>query len=101
MPQGIGAESGRLFAVLLAEALDTAGSVDNLLLAGVERMAGGADFDVQWLDAGGLSGELVATAAGDFDLAVVRVDGVFHFIVLSSAGAARGFGEPTEPGIIR
>src|SRR5690606_11737941 len=33
-------------AVFLAEALDTAGGVDDLLLAGVERMAGRADLDV-------------------------------------------------------
>ena len=31
--------------VLAAEALDAAGGVDQLLLAGEERVAGGADFD--------------------------------------------------------
>jgi hypothetical protein len=44
--------SGGLLAVFLAEALDAAGGVDDLLLAGVEGVAGGADFDVQRLAAG-------------------------------------------------
>ena len=33
--------------VFLAELVDTAAGVDDLLLAGVERMAVGADFDLQ------------------------------------------------------
>jgi hypothetical protein len=43
----LGAGSGRCVSVFLGEALDAAGSVNELLLAGKERMAIGADFDVQ------------------------------------------------------
>jgi len=43
----LGAGSGRCVSVFLGEALDAAGSVNELLLAGKERMATGADFDVQ------------------------------------------------------
>jgi len=38
---------GRGVGVFLGEALDAAGSIQELLLAGKERMAAGADFDVQ------------------------------------------------------
>jgi hypothetical protein len=48
-----GPRSGGLLAVFLAEALDATGGVDDFLLAGVEGVARGADFDVQRLDAGG------------------------------------------------
>jgi hypothetical protein len=96
-----GEASGRLLAVFLTEALDATGSIDNLLLAGVERVAGGADFDVQRLAAGGAGRELVAAAAGNFDRDVIRVDAGLHLVVLSGTSAVRGFGEPTEPGIIR
>jgi len=41
------AQACLLHAVTLAEFLDTSGGIDDLLLAGIERMAGRADFDVQ------------------------------------------------------
>jgi hypothetical protein len=50
LPFGEGAfrSSGNLLlgTVFLAEALDAASGIDDFLLAGVEGVAGGADFDV-------------------------------------------------------
>jgi len=65
--------SGRALdvAVLLTETLDTAGGINDLLLAGVERVAFGADFDVQGLGVCGAGLEVVAAAAGDVDFDVV------------------------------
>lgn len=66
-------------AVFLTETLDPASGVDDTLLAGIERMAGGADFNV---DAGlanrGARLEAVAAAADDIDFGVVRMDFGFH-----------------------
>ena len=69
-------------AVFLTEAFDTAGGVNDLLLAGVERVAFGTDFDVQRFRARGAGLEVVAAAAGDADFDVVRMHGVFHDGVL-------------------
>src|SRR5215470_14131466 len=64
--------------VALPEFLDAPGSVDDLLLASIERMARRADFDVQRLVHGRAGGERVATAASDLNLAVLRVNTGFH-----------------------
>jgi hypothetical protein len=101
MQAGAGEGSGRLLAVFLTEALDTSGRVHNLLFARVERMAGGADFDMQRFAACRIGLECIAAAARYFDFGVGRVDAFFHFVILSYSGAAREFGGPTEPGIIR
>ena len=74
-----GLGTGGSAAVFLTEAFDTAGGVEDLLFAGVKRMAFGADFDVKRLDHRGLGLEAVATAAGHIDFGVVRVQTVFHF----------------------
>jgi len=74
--------------VLLTEALDPTGGVENLLLARVEGMAGGTDFHVQGLAAGGGGLELVATGAGHFNLDVIGMDSGFHGL-LSFASAWR------------
>ena len=73
--------------VLVAEFLDAARGVHDLLGAGVERMALGADFDVQFRFAhGGAGVELVAAAARHCDLFVFRVDSGFHFVFLAKVG---------------
>jgi hypothetical protein len=94
------ARSGRTLhgAVFLPEALDAASGIDNLLLACVERMAGGTDFDVQGLAAGGAGCEGVATTAGDVDFNVIRVNAGFH--VGSFIALALDFGEPEKRKII-
>jgi hypothetical protein len=74
-------------AVLAAEFLDAACGVHDLLGAGVERMALGADFDVQFRFAhGGAGCELVAAAACHCDFFVFRVNGGFHFVFLAKVG---------------
>jgi hypothetical protein len=71
--------NGLLHAITLAEFLDAASGVDNLLLAGIERMAGSTDFDVQLFFAQrGAGYESVATRAGDSDFFVIGVNAGFH-----------------------
>ena len=62
---------------LAAEALDAACGVDQLLLAGEERVAGGADFDddVALVRRAGL--KVVAAGALDGDGVVLRVNTFF------------------------
>src|SRR5689334_11018336 len=64
-------------AVLAVEALDAARGIDELLLAGEERMAGRADLDVDRRDRGpGLDD--VAARAGDDGLLVLRMNAFLH-----------------------
>jgi hypothetical protein len=65
--------------VFLCEALDTASSVDKLLLASEERMAIGADFDAQHIALDGrASGESVPTSTVDGDGVIVGVNTGLH-----------------------
>ena len=64
--------------VLAAETLDTTGGVHELLLAGKEGMAGGADFYADVALVGGAGGEGVTAGAMHADLAVAGMDGCFH-----------------------
>src|SRR5262249_53397595 len=73
------------FRVTLAEFVDAPAAVDDLLLAGIERMAGRADFDVEVLAEGRARREFVAAATDDFYFGVVRVD-----LWLHGRGSARG-----------
>ena len=69
---------------LAAEALDAACGVDQLLLAGKERVAGSADFDDDVALVGGAGLELVAAGALDVDVVVLGVNSFFwHGVVLS------------------
>ena len=71
---------GDLLRELLLEALDAAGGIDQLLLAGEERMAVRADFYAQRLASEGRARfKLVSTArAMDADRVVIRMDSFFH-----------------------
>ena len=62
---------------LAAEALDAAGGVDQLLLAGEERVAGRADFDDQVALVRGAGVELIAAGALDVNGFVLRVNRFF------------------------
>ena len=62
---------------LAAEALDAAGGVDQLLLAGKEWVAGIADFYDDVALVGGARHELVAAGALDVGISVIRVDSFF------------------------
>src|SRR5439155_1421323 len=75
--------AGVRFVELAAEALDAAGGVDQLLLAGEEGVAGGADFDddVALVRGAGLKGR----SAGAFDVNI----SVLREIFTSNAPAER------------
>ena len=75
--RGVGLTRAR-GSVLLAEFIDAAGGVDDLLLARVERVAARAHFDLQVMTQRGARLEDVAARAGHVDLFVVRVGGRFH-----------------------
>src|SRR5690242_19786966 len=77
------AGGGGFGAVALAELVDAAGGVHDLLLARVERVALRADLDMELLGRGGRARrELVATAAGDLHFRVLRMDLFFHGVSL-------------------
>src|SRR5688572_7073222 len=67
-----------LQAVLLAEAVDAAARIHDLLLARVERVAVRADFDFEVRPERRARLEGIATAASHRDLGVFWVNGVFH-----------------------
>jgi hypothetical protein len=64
--------------VLLAELVDATAGVDDLLLARVERVAVGADFNLQIVPERRPRQERVTAAAADGGLFVLRVDSGFH-----------------------
>ena len=78
-----------LTAETLVEALNTSAGVNQLLLASVERMALGANFDVD-LGFGGTSLDDVAACAGDGAVNVVRMDTLFHSFHLISGSDLLG-----------
>jgi hypothetical protein len=67
-----------LAAVLTAEFIDPTSGINNLLFAGVERMAGRTDFYMQVIGQRRARGEIVATAAGDFNFLILGVYLCFH-----------------------
>jgi hypothetical protein len=69
---------GHAHAVFLAELVHAAGRVHDLLLAGVKRMALGADFNVQWLVQGGTGFEFIAATAGYVNFFVFGMAFGFH-----------------------
>ncbi len=62
---------------LVLELLDTPCGVDELQFAGVERVAGVANVNLE-LFASASGGEAVTATAGYRDLLIVRVNSVFH-----------------------
>ena len=65
----------------LVETVNTSTGVTQLLLAGIARVALGADFNLDVL-LGRTSGKLVATSATDHGLFVSGMDAFLHFIHL-------------------
>ena len=78
-----------LTAEALVEALNTSAAVNQLLLTSVERMALGANFDVD-LGLGGTSLDDVAASTGDGAVNVVRMDTLFHSFHLISGSDLLG-----------
>jgi hypothetical protein len=65
--------------VFLTKFVDATRRIHNLLLARVERVAGGADLHMElFLAQSGTGGELIAAAADDFDILVLRMNIRFH-----------------------
>src|ERR1700728_374575 len=64
--------------VLLAELVHAARGVHHLLLAGIKRMAVGADVEAQIMPDGRARLETVPAAAGNGDFFVLRMEGGFH-----------------------
>jgi len=79
------------FVVFLVEFLNATGSIYNFLCACVEGVALRANFNVQCrLAQCGLGFESIATAAGNGDFIVLRVNVGFHFVFLTTViGAAK------------
>ena len=73
-------------AVFLVEFVHTAGGIDDFLFAGVERMAFGANLDIEgFFGHGGFGNELVAARAGNRYVVVIGMDTLFHdhFLLVS------------------
>ena len=69
-------------AIALVEAIDASCGIDQLLLAGKERVASGTNFNVQVTFLGGASVERLAARAGDGNINVFWVNSWFHVITL-------------------
>ena len=65
----------------LVETINTSTSVNQLLLAGIERVALGADFNLDVL-LSGTGSKHVATSAADCRLTVLGMDAFFHLVHL-------------------
>ena len=64
--------------VLLAETVNTAGGIEEALLAGEERMAGGADFHMHVFALCREGFHLIAAGAGGLGLVHFRMNLIFH-----------------------
>jgi len=62
---------------LVLELFDSACGVDELQLAGVERVADITNVDLEFFS-GAASGEAIAATAGHFGFEVLGVDAIFH-----------------------
>jgi len=85
------AVGGGFLAIALVEAIDASCGIDQLLLAGKERVASGTNFDVQVTFLGGASVERLAARAGDGNINVFWVNSWFHLITLYRRHAGRNF----------
>jgi len=82
---------GRFLAVTLVEAVDASRGIDQLLLAGKERVASGTNFDVQVTFFGRARFERLAARAGDGNINVFWVNSWFHLITLYRRRPGRDF----------
>ena len=81
---------GGFLAIALVEAIDASGGIDQLLLAGKERVASGTNFDVQVTFLSRASLERLAAGAGNCYLDVFWMDSWFH-LTLPIDGSAAAF----------
>src|SRR6266404_96722 len=71
----------RLLAITPIKSIDTAGGIDQFLLAGKERMAGRTDFHVQIAFTRRTRLESLAAGTGHCDFVVFRMNSGFHFFL--------------------
>ena len=71
----------RPIAETLAEPLYPAARIEDLLLAGIKRVAGGTDFQMDVLAQRGASLDNVPTTAGRFNAVVFGMDIRLHLII--------------------
>ena len=71
----------RAVAEALAEALDSAAGIEDFLLAGIKRVAGGTHFQMNVLTQCRASRDNVPTAAGRFYIVVFGMDVRLHLLV--------------------
>src|SRR5437899_9904643 len=83
--RGLLSALGRLCAVFLGESLDAPFCVDELLPAGEERVAVGADLQVQ-LRLGRSRLPRISARAADLDLVVLGMDSLLHNRLLGLSG---------------
>ena len=81
--------------VTFTELIHAAPCIDDLLFAGIKRVARRADFDVQILAQCGARSKFIATAAGDFYLGVIWMNFGFH-IAFPFKGARENTGRGDE-----
>ena len=81
---GSGCAFGRFLAVAFIKAIDASRRVDQFLLAGKKRVAGGTDFDVQVAFLGGARFEGLAARATHGDFNVFWVYSWFHLTLRHS-----------------
>ena len=72
--------------VFLAELVHASCRIQHFLFAGIERMALGANFDVQRFEHGRAGFEFVATATCDINFFIFGMAFCFHGISFASAG---------------
>jgi hypothetical protein len=91
LPFVFGHSQQQLHAVFLAEFLNAASGIHDLLLAGIERVALRTYFDVQVLTVGGAGLELIAATAGNGNFVVIRMNVGFHSDVLKLGAVAESW----------
>src|SRR5258708_17675333 len=74
---------GLFLAIAQIDPINAPRRVNQLLLAGKERMASRANFDVQVAFASRTRLELFAARAGDLYFAILRMNSGFHFFLTS------------------
>ena len=74
---------GWFLAIALVEAIDASRGIDQLLLTGKERVAGGTDFHVQVAFLGRARFEGLAASAGNSYIDVFWVNSWFHLVTFS------------------
>jgi len=83
----------------LAKLFYSSGGIHDLLLSGIEGMAGGTDFDVQRFTERGARSERVSATAGYGDISVLGMNFGFHvdsFLLKAGFALPKGADYPQE-----